>query len=70
MDVSGYVEGAETQAASAATGFRFSMSFAPAILIAIGAVIITRYPLFGERLAQVKARIAQMEQEKAAAESQ
>ena len=33
-------------------------------------VIITRYPLFGERLAQVKARIAQMEQEKAAAESQ
>ena len=46
------------------------MSFAPAILIAIGAVIITRYPLFGERLAQVKARIAQMEQEKAAAESQ
>lgn len=70
MDVSGYVEGAEAQAASAATGFRFSMSFAPAILIAIGAVIITRYPLFGERLAQVKARIAQMEQEKAAAESQ
>ena len=58
MGIFGYVEGAQTQVASAATGFRVAMSFLPAGLVLIGCLIITRYPLYGERLAQVKQKIA------------
>ena len=58
MGIFGYVEGAQTQVASAATGFKVAMSFLPAGLVLIGCLIITRYPLYGERLAQVKQKIA------------
>ncbi len=63
MTYFGYVEGAETQVASAITGFRVSMSIVPAVLIVIGTLVITRYPLHGERLAAVKAKIAAMDAE-------
>lgn len=68
MAASGYVEGAAQQAAGAADGFRISMSFVPAALIAAGIAVISRYPLVGERLAAVKAKIAAMEQDSAAAQ--
>ena len=61
MSLFGYVEGAATQAASASTGFRVAMSFLPAGMVLIGCLIITRYPLFGERLAEVKRKIAASE---------
>ncbi|MDR1131601.1 MAG: MFS transporter [Oscillospiraceae bacterium] len=57
----GYIEGAAAQAGSAVTGFRVSMSLIPAVLVGLGALIITRYPLHGERLAAVKAKIAELE---------
>lgn len=61
MHVSGYVEGAAQQAPSAVTGFRATMSFFPAALILIGVLIIRRYPLYGERLAEIKAKIAALD---------
>lgn len=61
MTLSGYVEGASTQVASASTGFRIAMSFLPACMVLIGCLIITRYPLFGDRLAEVKRKIAALE---------
>lgn len=57
----GYVEGSEAQIESAVTGFRVSVSVIPAVLIILGALIITRYPLHGEKLEAVKAKIAEMD---------
>lgn len=68
MDAFGYSSEAAAQAATVPTGFRVSMSFVPAALIAVGIVIITRYPLHGERLDAVKEKIAQMEREAAQTE--
>jgi GPH family glycoside/pentoside/hexuronide:cation symporter len=68
MRVSGYVEGAASQVAGAEAGFRVTMSFIPAALIIIGVLIFRSYPLSGERLAEVKARIAQMENKAAQTE--
>lgn len=66
MALSGYVEGGAAQTASAATGFRVAISFLPAALILVGALIASRFPLYGERLAEVRRRIAEMEKESAA----
>lgn len=60
MGAFGYVEGAATQPASAATGFKITMSFIPAALAVIGILIITAYPLCGARLEAIKKQSAQM----------
>lgn len=68
MAASGYVEGAAQQAAGASVGFRVSMSFLPAALIAVGLAVISRYPLVGDRLAAVKSKITEMEAETASSQ--
>lgn len=63
MSAFGYVEGAAEQSAGVATGFRVAISFIPAVLIALGALIASRYPLHGERLQAVREKMEEIERQ-------
>ncbi|MDQ0191118.1 MFS transporter [Alicyclobacillus cycloheptanicus] len=63
LNRSHYVAGAAHQAPTVATGIHFLMSFAPMISVLIAVAAFVFYPLRGQRLAAVKARLAEMEAE-------
>lgn len=70
LRLTGYVPDLPTQPGSVIAGLRLLMTAVPIVAVAIAFLAIWAYPLYGERLAQVKARVAQLHEEKATARAQ
>jgi GPH family glycoside/pentoside/hexuronide:cation symporter len=66
MDITGYDANLAIQPESAVTGLRLLMSFIPAAAIVLALLVLRYYPLDGDRLAEVKSRIAALHAEKSA----
>ncbi|MFX0073792.1 MAG: MFS transporter [Candidatus Hermodarchaeota archaeon] len=64
LSITGFQAGAETQPQSALLGIRVLISIIPAIVMFIGILIYTQYPLKGERLRKVKEQVIRMHEEK------
>jgi len=64
LSLSGFQSGAATQPESALLGIRLLMGLIPAIVMFIGILIYTKYPLKGERLRKVKEEVLRMHEEK------
>ncbi|MGE5579501.1 MAG: MFS transporter [Bacillota bacterium] len=62
----GYDAGLAVQPASALTGFRLLMSVIPMAALGLALIVFRYYPLDGETLERVKAKVAAMHREKAA----
>lgn len=59
LDAFGYDPNLEVQPASALTGMRFLMTLIPILAMGVALLIFRHYPLEGERLEEIKARLGQ-----------
>jgi GPH family glycoside/pentoside/hexuronide:cation symporter len=66
LRLSGYVPDLPTQPGAVTVGLRLLLTLLPIAGLAVAFLAIWAYPLHGERLAEVKARVARLHQEKAA----
>ena len=66
LRLSGYMPGLPTQPGSVLLGLRLLLTAVPIAALAGAFVAIWAYPLYGDRLAEVKAQVAQLHQAKAA----
>jgi len=66
MVKTGYDANLAVQPATALMGFRLLMSLFPILAMALALLILRYYPLDGERLEEVKRKVALMHAEKAA----
>ena len=64
MSAFGYSSSLQQQPESAVLGIRVLMSFIPALLIMAGYLIAAKYPLYGERLSQMKKDLSSINQQK------
>jgi GPH family glycoside/pentoside/hexuronide:cation symporter len=64
LQFSGFQAGAATQPESALLGIRLLIGLIPAVVMFIGILIYTNYPLKGERLKRVKEEVIRMHEEK------
>ena len=60
---SGYVEGSETQIASAVTGIRVLMGVVPFVFALLAAGVLVFYPLTKSRLAEIQEKVRLMNEE-------
>lgn len=67
LPLTGYSAALDVQPVSAVWGFRFLMAGAPIIAILVALFALSRYPLHGQQLMDVRARIDQLHRERAAA---
>jgi len=64
LSLADFQSGASTQPESALLGIRLLISLIPGIVMFIGILIYTQYPLKGERLREVKEQVLRMHEEK------
>jgi len=64
LSMAGFQAGATTQSESALLGIRILISIVPGIVMFIGILIYTQYPLKGDRLRRVKEEVLRLHEEK------
>ncbi|HEC22033.1 MAG TPA: hypothetical protein ENI95_03840, partial [Chloroflexi bacterium] len=66
LPLTGYVPNLAVQPTSAVWGFRFLMAGAPLLALLVTIYALRHYPLHGERLMEVRARVDELHRQKAA----
>jgi Na+/melibiose symporter-like transporter len=65
LDKFGYNPNLDVQPASALTGMKFLMTVVPISAMVLALLIFSHYPLDGEKLAEVRSKIAAVRKEQA-----